>query len=232
VHALGLDFHRMWLYADGRLIWKSEVGAEAVPVAHARFGSSTPTTAVIEQRLTPAGVDLMRAEVLASARVLGVASPRDDGISWNLPGVLWGGLTIGNGDRPLDAEWSDPGLPLRLAHPGSWLPADAWADRRIGGFVPSRYAVCVEPTGVDILTEPTKELLRSKATWVADPRCPYRLPTEDARAVVATLDATAFQPDRTFGLRYRLVGELPGSADGFVEVLPVVPSGDVVCNCG
>jgi hypothetical protein len=25
---------------------------------------------------------------------------------------------------------------------------------------------------------------------------------------------------------------LPGSADGFVEVLPVVPSGDVVCNCG
>jgi hypothetical protein len=228
VGMMGGDFHRMWLYDDGRLIWKSnlEGGDVGFGAWTDRFGGTEPTTAVIEQRLSQVGVDLMRAEVLASARVIGVTTLDEDGTQWSRPGVIWGGLTLGDGDRLLDATWSDSLLPLRLAHPAAWLPADAWADRRVGGYVPGRYAVCVEPSGADGLTEPTTELLRSKATLVADPRCPYRLTTEDARAVVATLDAAADQPDRIDHLRYPLVG------DAFVEVLPVVPHGEVVCNCG
>jgi hypothetical protein len=234
VSSLGGDFHRMWLYADGRLIWKSnlEGGSAGWKL---RFGASEPTTAVIEQRLSPEGVELLRSAAIAAG--LHDFEPFDlgeDPTDWGRPGVLWGGLVMRDGGRLVQSNWSDPALPGLLAVPGSWLPAGAWEDQRIGAYVPSRHAVCLEPSGlIHALSDPTRELILSNAIRIAparnseDLRCPYRVAIEDARAIVATLDDAGLER-RPF-LRYHIPF---GLNQGWIEILPVVPNGDVVCDCG
>ena len=235
VYSVDLDFHRMWVYADGRLIWKSNLDGVVAGGREwrSRFGASEPTTAVIEQRLTPLGVELLRSEVMSTAVVGQPHHLGEDPTAWGRPGVLWGGMTVRIADETFTATWSDPTLPRRLANPASWLPASAWADQRIGAYVPSRYAVCIEPRGlVGGLPEPAASLIRSRSLEIVapnpgdmDPRCPYQVTTDDARAIAAALDAAGLERERLDPLRWQRLG-------GFVELLPVVPNGDSVCNCG
>jgi hypothetical protein len=250
VRSLGLDFHRMWLYTDGRLIWKSNLEGSSSGWK-LRFGASEPTTAVIEQRLTPEGVELMRSRVMAAGlRDIEPADGITDGTAWNRPGVLWGGLLVHDGDRLVDADWSDSELPELLAAPTSWIPESAWEDERIGAFVPSRYAVCLGhgvPAGVapedsselwELLPEPTRNLIRSLAIvdpiqeWhQQDARCLYEVSTDDIAAVAAGLENAGLHKDLT-SLTYSGI-EVPSSEwDGMVQLLVVVPNGDVVCDCG
>ena len=251
VNMLGLDFHRMWVYADGRLLWKSNVEGHDVGsgIWAERFAGREPTTAVIEQRLTSAGVEMVRAEVLASAQVLGVAAAGEERSVWSRPGVLWGALKLGDGDRLLDAVWFDSRLPARLAYPGSWLPTDAWQDRRVGAFVPSRYAVCLQqalPAGVhglapvevwDRLPEPTKNLVRSKAVEdlardrnERDPRCLYEVSTDDARAIAVALDEAGLRRESDDALSYTF--PIGRRFPGVIQLLVVLPDGEAVCLCG
>lgn len=258
IHGLGLDFHRMWVYADGRLIWKSNLEGSSAGWK-LRFGSSEPTTAVIEQRLTPEGVDLIRS--YAEARVPDPRYPngyppyRGIPTSSHGPGVLWGYMSMTDGDQTVPVTWSDYDLPGRLADPASWLPASAWDDRQIGAYVPSRYAVCVEDFAqpnatplersglIDMLPRQASQLIRSRAlgpgpmdSSVADPRCLHQVTTDDARAVIAILDDSLIATREgstppNDPLRYRIdVG--PIGYEVMVELLPVLPNGEVVCNCG
>jgi hypothetical protein len=251
VHSLGLDFHRMWLYADGRLIWKSNLeGSDAG--WKLRFGASEPTTAVIEQRLTPEGVELMRSRVMAAGLLdIEPADAITDGTTWHRPGVLWGGLVVHDGGRFVDSSWSDGELPELLADPVSWIPASAWDDPRISAYVPSRYAVClghgvpaqVPPVGSSeiwaLLPESVQDLIRSNA--IADPipewheqdsRCLYAISTDDVAAIVAGLEEAGLHRDSRTSLSYSGI-EVPSSEwDGVVQLLVVVPNGDVVCECG
>jgi hypothetical protein len=245
VHSLGLDFHRMWLYADGRLIWKSNLEGSSAGWT-LRFGTSQPTTAVIEQRLTPAGVELLRSRTLAAG-----LRDRVGRVGWNLPGVLWGGLVVHDGERLVEAAWTDRDLPGLLAVPSSWLPASAWEDPRIGAFVPSRYAVCLNhgvPAGVtgvapaeiwDLLPEPARAVIRSKAIggpvpdWNEnDSRCLYEIPHDDVATIAAALDDAGLRPDPQGLLTFDGI-EIPSSEwEGAVQILVVIPDGDVVCYCG
>ena len=156
-----------------------------------------------------------------------------------------------DGGRLVQAEWSDPALPGRLAVPASWLPASAWEDRRISAYVPSRYAVCVDnatdrPVSererariFDLLTRPMKELIRSRAIepkpgWNDhDPRCTHQVSTDDARVIAATLEDSRLRREPGTPLRYRFaVDELPADRQPFIELLSVLPDGGVVCDCG
>lgn len=251
VGSLGLDFHRMWVFADGRLIWKSNLEGSSSGWK-LRFGASEPTTAVIEQRLTPEGVELMRSRVMAAGlRDIEPADGTTDGTAGNRPGVLWGGLVVHDGDRLVDADWSDSELPELLAVPTSWIPASAWLDPRVGAYVPSRFAVCLRhgvPTGVasedsselwELLPEPTRNLIRSLAIvepiqeWhEQDPGCLYEVSTDDIAAVAAGLVNAGLHRDSPTSLIYSGI-EVPSSGwDGMVQLLVVVPNGDVVCECG
>ncbi len=243
VGSLGLDFHRMWLYADGRLIWRSNLeGNTRSKVWMERFGGTEPTKAVIEQHLTAEGVDLIRSDVLASARVLGPTTLDEDRTVWHRPGVLWGGLTLGDGARPLDADWSDSRLPDRLANPGSWLPPSAWVDRRIWGYVPSHYAMCVWPSddglGMARLPEGVQALVQVAGRKVPGSGLPpgncRAVTTDAARAIVGAFGAAGHMPaERLRGpLSYVLPDRTVPEGEITVDILEITPHGEVVCNCG
>jgi hypothetical protein len=244
VNGLDLDFHRMWVFADGRLIWvrnldyldayearqaTADERDRAEMLARPAFGGHEPTRAVIEQHLTPEGVDLIRAEIMKSARSSDPYRTR-----WGLPGVLWGGLSIDDGNGLRNVTWSDPALPGRLAAPAAWLPSTAWDDSRLGGFVPARYAVCIEPqTARDGLPEEIRDVIESKALAddaAQDARCPNIVTTADARMIEAIL-AARLPRDPWARLQFS-IGEDPARPDGWIELLPVLPNGDRVCNCG
>ena len=253
VDSIGLDFHRTSLYADGRLIWTRNLDWRTDPnpgrvrggevVGTPAFGGMEPTTAVIEQRLTPEGVEALRSEVMATARTVGPYRSDED-INAQGPGVLWGGMTINVANERFVATWSDPGLPGRLADPESWLPAAVWADQRIAGYVPARYAYCYD-TPVDAgwamqaLPVSAHEVLVGPATTVVaagqnGPRCPYRVSLDGARALSGALEeAGMVRETGAHSIGYRVTE--PGRPEGAfftVYLLPVLPDGDIVCECG
>jgi hypothetical protein len=174
--AAGRALTHMYVYADGRLIWWREGDLPAGADEHA----------ILEQRLTPEGVELMRSEVIASGlfdRDLifmgGEADPD--------PLPFWGGMGVRNGERFVELQlgWTyvegDPImtaeqehalelLDARLFDPASWLPASAWADQVIRAYVPSRYQVCYGGTKETIerdrllhaIPGPVQELLEAR----------------------------------------------------------------------
>ena len=144
----------VYVYADGRMIWQ-------------RLGDyyRPDSTGFLEQRLTPEGVELVRAEVLSTGLVehdLRFLGGRGE------DGLYSGGIDFRTGDRRVHVTWGDDCCPYpvypekfsdaatpeqasalvrldaRLADPASWLPASAWEDREIRAYVPSGYDVCYE----------------------------------------------------------------------------------------
>jgi hypothetical protein len=250
VSRFGGDHFRMWLFADGRLIWKSDL--EGAGEMNPAFGTAPPTTAFIEQRLTPEGVRLMRSLALASGRVDGpvdykVLLPKSG------PGIhTYGSAALGGTGGELSRlTWSDPRLPERLADPGSWLPSSAWADRRIGGFVPAEYAVCVGldrawsdhterelarlPLAVQALVTSsdtaTKGTELTGKPWQPDGCAIVSLHV--GRQIVASLEAAGGGTDDPYGMVRHVIRDEPTSTgDVFLDLWPILPHGEVVCNCG
>jgi hypothetical protein len=138
------------VYADGRVIWGWIGGPPGTPNQH--------STGLIEQRLTPEGVELVRSEVLST----GLFDHDRDLVE--APGLYYGGVEVSAGDRLVHLTWGDAGfqqgsepiattptpeqvraleqLDARLEDLTSWLPARAWEDPEVRAYVPSRYSVC------------------------------------------------------------------------------------------
>ena len=143
-------FH-MSVYADGRVIWEW-LGSPS---------GQGPSTGLIEQRLTPEGVELVRAEVLSVAPFI------DDLHYVGAHGLHYGEVRVALGDRLVGLSWGDlygdelpedlpeitPSaeqadalrhLDARLGNLQAWLPPTAWADREPQPFAPSRFSLCME----------------------------------------------------------------------------------------
>jgi hypothetical protein len=185
---------RTWVYADGRMIWHGE--------GNLPEGSNETTTGLLERRLSPEGVELLRSELLSTGLFghdLSLVSER---------GLGWGTIEIHDGDRLVRVEYvgdyqimqgpfQNEGttiataaqesaleqLDARLADPVSWLPASAWKDREIRAYVPSRYAVCyrgsqppIERSRIlSLLPQPAADLLRAKDTTRFEGRDPLSI---------------------------------------------------------
>lgn len=133
------------VYADGRMIWQ-------------RVGYANSGDGFLERRLTPEGVELVRAEVISTGLVdydLHLHSGQ---------GLNFGGIDFRTGDRRVLVTWGDDGLDspysnvareptpeqasalirldARLEDPTSWLPTSAWENPEIIPYVPSAYSVC------------------------------------------------------------------------------------------
>jgi hypothetical protein len=244
VRSIGLHFHRVRLYADGRLIWvrdqrlPSSAGEPRLTIEQVR--KTGVPLGVVEQRLTPAGVELMRQATIGDGLgELGIHDTGDDETRWNLPGVLWGGLELAEGDLVHDKVWADYEWPGRLADPAAWLPASAWEDQRIGAYVPTTYGVCANAPddrpsrALDLLPERARKLLDRTTDALDLPagdalagRC-LQAATDDARAIAAALEEAGLPLELgEHALGYRL------DADEELWFLPVLPDGQVVCECG
>ncbi len=171
----------VFVYEDGRLIWQRLAdftgGADEYSQAY--------TTGLLEQRLTPEGVEFVKAEVISTGlfdKDLYLARGQ---------GLNFGQIAVRVGERLARVTWGDccdPGsknvartmptpqqasalqrLDARLADPASWLPASAWEDPEITAYVPSGYSVCYEPeqaVGLSrvlaSLPPPAEDLLRTQ----------------------------------------------------------------------
>ena len=130
--------------ADGRLIWQK---FEDLPE-----GANSLSTGLLEQRLTPEGVELMRAEAYAAFRSGDVR--RCGPGAYTLFYVPAGGGGFEGNTISADNEHL-----ARVMDPWSWLPATAWEDRQIRAYVPTRYLVTFTAAeGPDSLGIPLDDL--------------------------------------------------------------------------
>lgn len=169
------------MYADGRVIWQ-------------RLGA---TRGLIEQRLTPEGVQLVLAEVLATGYFDHDRALVGDGVG----GLYYGEVKVRSRDRFVRLAWGTAGFELgigsaataptsdevrtidkldaRLEDLSAWLPASAWEDAAYRPYVPSRYVGCYMYMGqgkapgrlgvLDLLPAPVGDLLRTLETTQSYP---------------------------------------------------------------
>jgi hypothetical protein len=205
---------RAWVFADGRLIWDEE---DDLP-----YGANDRTTGLLEQHLTPEGVELLRSELVSTGlfeQDLALLSRR---------GVVLGMAEVRDGDRVVRVDWSNPDLypvdrdflpddratlataeqasalerlDALLTHPASWLPERAWEVSDVRAYVPSSFAVCssaedgrIQPSRVlEVLPAPAQDLLRANRT--EDPSC-SEVTTDEARSLVRILDVAGVDRDQ------------------------------------
>jgi hypothetical protein len=108
---------RVWVYADGRMIWDHSAQADQGRFAQWRIPGVNP--GFLEQRLTPEGVERLRLEVvglLAPSRSLLETLPADHDpepylngrFSLFVPrdyGSNWGSVVVRDGDRLVRLQW-------------------------------------------------------------------------------------------------------------------------------
>jgi hypothetical protein len=157
----------LWVYADGRVIW------------------SRYPTGWHEQRLTPEGVALVRAEILSTGLFDPDQPPPGSELGLDFP--FYGDIEVRNQDRLVyvprrpDQAWTNEfdRLHERLRTLDSWLPPNAWQDPTIRTYVPSAYAIClssnrdrfenqppIEPSSIlSLLPAPAKDLLGGARHW-------------------------------------------------------------------
>jgi len=250
------QLRRVWVYADGRVIWYR--GEENVAL------SGNPLEqGFLERRLTPEGVELFRSELLATGLF---DDDRDLVVRGKGNGFFLGGAEARDGDRLVRVTWVNdynviPGtqdevttatadqvtalrrLDYLAADLDAWLPASAWEARKTRAYVASRYAFCSD-SALTRLPEPVQALLDGyefvwKASAWIQQGCAV-VPTDAARAIDRALAAAGLEagdgPGKNVG-GYRQVYRLPGVEDealvGYVFFEPMLPHGEWVCTpCG
>jgi hypothetical protein len=239
---------RIYVYADGRVIWDQE--------GDLPYGANPVTTGLLEQRLTPQGVERIRSEIISTG-LFG-----HDLQLLSMYGVIWGDVRVREGDRLIDVSWSNPDiypqdprtdatpeqaralerLDALLTHPESWLPASAWEDQAIQAYVPSSYAVCYSGSDrpleasviLPLLPPSAEDLLRGKERTGYDVGISYRIfcsdvTTEEARALVQTLDDAGLAlDDRSIENRLGYLAKAPSSfhTDVLIYLEPSLPDGE------
>jgi hypothetical protein len=224
----------VWVYADGRLI--------------SRLYDQTalePYSGLVEQHLTPEGVEFLRSNVLSTGLFDRDLNFVRGGYSFSIQ-VRVGDRLVFVGLGPSRVAWrgrdsveATPGqatalesLYALLTDPTSW-PASVWADQQIRAYVPTRYSVCsrgfpeVEPSRVlALLPEPARDLLGAGYMKTDGSKSPVdcsQMTTEEARALAGILDAASGLAPFPGWLRRSLEDpEVPGSliVIGFEPVLP------------
>lgn len=229
--------HRVWVYADGRLIW----------LRHGDLpeGANQHLTGFLEQRLTPEGVELFRSEVMSKGVLDDNPSPEGgEPVPWHIDvQVRSDGQLV-----RLEPASDVGGLIIRFVDPASWLPPGAWEDREIKAYVPSTYAVCseaapsgpIEPTLIsDELPASILGTLRARELdHLPDgltpahgrvPRC-SSVTTEEARAISEALERAGFQREgaEAHRLTYRLTAPEPIRTSASIWFEPYLPHGEPI----
>ena len=181
----GRSRNKVWVYRDGRVIWQREYppGRRERPES-----ANAHSSGLLEQRLTPRGVELLRSEILSTG-LFG----RDRELSMARPVPFFNYIHVRNGGRLVRVTWhqhppyrrlADSPYPLatreqatalqrliaRVTEPESWLPASAWRDQQVRAYVPARFELWYGAWPLDVrfsdilkpLPVSARELLRTK----------------------------------------------------------------------
>jgi hypothetical protein len=208
----------LFVFADGRLIWTRN--------ADHPQGANPLSTGLLEQRLTPEGVELMRSELLDSDLLRPDEPPCEAG--WyrgHLHGAAGGSFSTPANE-----------FAARITDPASWLPESAWEDREIRAYVPSEYTV--ELMGVrarslsgfrDELPPAAAELVRCKNWEVQSVESGFvyyiDFTTDEARALATAVDDAGFEQDESanaYHLEYSFVLDYQDSVV-HIEFYPQLP---------
>ena len=235
---------RAWLYADGRLV--------TLHYDDRPEGANPLSTGLLEQVLTPFGVEQLWSYVARSGTGLGEAPDRPvTGPSDPLVRV---------GGRLRVVEHPSPACDARscplVTYPASWLTPRAWQSQRLTAYVPSRFAVCygLRGSGGTGDTDDTGDIDGAPAvpdaslfgrTSPADRRLPADWPcsvvtTERAGRIVEALRGARVLRDSAVGsrilayvvdVRSPVPGSPPHEARLFFE--PLLPDDRWPCSgCG
>ena len=218
----------VWVYADGRVI------------STMYLRTLVPYSGLVEQQLTPEGVEFLRSRVLST----GLFEHDLDLASEDMCCL---DISVRDGDRLVSLRWgpryalSDPEAPTAtpkqaaalqslkalLTSPASW-PASVWTDQRIRAYVPTSYSFCsryAEPSRVlALLPEQAGDLLGAGylnadgSGGRLQPDC-VRMTSEDARALARILIAE-FGRDGVSVLRFS-----PEDQSFLIAMNPVLPHG-------
>ena len=247
--------HWRWVYADGRLLT-----ADARPMAQ-RSHADLPeadngwSSGLVEQRLTPEGVELMRSEVVSTGLFEhDQISPHDE-IHNEIQVRIGDRMVRVQGELTPDSNEFPKRLRERLMDPASWLPASAWADRRLRPYVPSRYDVyyggsvqTIERSRLlALLPAAAADLLRAQEAVTRHASLGMRadlpplitryvstLTTDEARALARALDEKyLFEiPGTSVALPPPNEGQRERNSV-FIGFIPYLPHGETVClGCG
>ncbi len=256
-----------WVYADGRLLTASgapqAVSASRPTGSDVREAANRWSSGLLEQRLTPEGVELLRSEIVSTGlfehnQTAGDSSPNHS-IHNEIQVRIGDRLIRVQGKFTADSNEFPKRVRERLIDPASWLPASAWADRRLRAYVPSMYAV--RYGGLFQTTERSRilSLLPARAGDLLDDRdaVPRRrgydgggftrtsltyyvsdVTTEEARALVKALDDAGLKRDGGLGYSFEIPGtsvDPPPPLKGplrqvvFIGFSPYFPHGETVC---
>ncbi|MGA9161975.1 MAG: hypothetical protein WB297_14070 [Actinomycetota bacterium] len=190
----------IYVYADGRFIWQ-KFGCDARPKLCESLdvpeAATTLESGWLEQRLTPEGIELLRSEILASGLFdggdlrLAVETNLSDWWTFSVEARRPRGLVSVSASRTNQEGWRpatrEEVRALRRLYElfvdlEARLPATAWQDRGIRGFVPSCYVAAYSmglgasgPPDPSELPPPANELLHGRAS--------EQVTTEEARAI-------------------------------------------------
>jgi hypothetical protein len=232
----------VYLYGDGRLVWSGE-----------QMGSATGWR---EQRLTPDGVELVRADIIASGLFDPDRPPPGSEHGASFQGIGGAQIQVRDGDRlvyvPLTTgrEWTPDYLDLiaRLLTQESWLPASAWADSEATTYVPARYALCTEsmhepldPSDILPLLPAAAAALLSTATSSTfdeltrevDPASHERLSGNQSRCFLLSREHAQSVAASLDAELTPATGHLVRPLDERIQLLfmPVLPHGVPECTC-
>jgi hypothetical protein len=218
---LSHGFDRVWVYADGRIMWLWE----------------NPYPSPIKERwLRPEGVALLREELLRTASF---AEVDPNGLTGG-PGTLWGFASLRLGERVVPMSWSDSALPRRLVDPAAWLPDSAWEDPRTFGYAAPRYAVCIWPDArdgtIDRLPSTATAPLLANGVPILNPGngtpvpdC-YEVTLAVARVINDALIESGMVRRLSHGVSFTVGGGFQPELE--LRILPMTPDGEVICDCG
>jgi hypothetical protein len=225
----------IWVYEDGRVI-------------SARYPTHDHWTGFLEQRLTPEGVELVRAEILALEPLSFVGT---DGRVYACRGGT-GNYTYEDGSRDVcESPGDGPNVgsvdPTNMYadHPQyqrlselqygapSWLPASAWADPEPKPYAPTTYQVQISGDMAAMRTALPPEIA---ALLTRPEQCPFpsfgsntlcfRVTTEEARVIAAPV--RPLEPNK-----YDEISVDGGIFAGYSFAFPpYLPHGSPVWCCG
>ena len=211
------------VYADGRIIWQKWTRAGDATVVPK--GARRLDTGYVQQRLTPAGVQLLWSKIVATGLFEhDLLLDLGKGHGWVFHQVRRGDRMVtvnGLPSRDIDPslrEQFTKATPTQtralwwieklLADPARMLTARAWANRQIRAFVPARYTVGFDRSLPDIskLPSPAGKVL-SRYKPLMRNGCQV-MTTAKARALLQAFMEAGLSPSENFA--FEIAFGLPG----------------------